>query len=343
MRHPTFILISALLLVLFVGVGGLWVWDASREDTIAKGTTVNGVSLGGMKPEEARIKLQRSVMLSMQKPIVIKEGRTKWRLSSQRARVTVNVDSMVQEALDKSRRGNLFSRTWRTLTGDDAHANITPTITYSQRVVNKLVGRIAAKTDQPVIEARVVPSPTDLGEVNGQDGQKLRRRALTNAIEKEPVNPSADRVIKSEASSGAEDDTRTWRTSTRHSSRSPRRSQAALLEEPQAREDLQRRRRAAGVADVGRDVPGPEQAGRPGLVGPQRVLGREPGGSGHPGRPQNPLKARWIGFNGGQGFHGTSEVDSLGTAASHGCVRMDVNDVEALYPRVALGAPLYIV
>src|SRR4051812_30369573 len=196
MRHPTFILISALLLVLFIGVGGLWIWDASREDTIAKGTTVNGVALGGLSPERARVKLQRSVMLSMQKPIVVERGRRKYRLSSERARVTVNVDAMVAEALDQSRRGNLFSRTWRSLTGDDAHAKITPKITYSERVVNSLVDKVATETDRPVIEARVVPSPTDLGETNGQTGLKVRRRALTNAIEKELVNPSADRVIK---------------------------------------------------------------------------------------------------------------------------------------------------
>jgi hypothetical protein len=34
------------------------------------------------------------------------------------------------------------------------------------------------------------------------------------------------------------------------------------------------------------------------------------------GDPQNPLKARWLGFHDGQGIHGTDDVASLGSAAS---------------------------
>ena len=61
-----------------------------------------------------------------------------------------------------------------------------------------------------------------------------------------------------------------------------------------------------------------------------------------PPGPDNPLKARWMGFNGGAGIHGTAESDSLGSAASHGCIRMDVGDVEDLYDQVTVGTPVYI-
>ena len=53
------------------------------------------------------------------------------------------------------------------------------------------------------------------------------------------------------------------------------------------------------------------------------------------GTDANPLKSRWMGVTDGVGFHGTSEVDSLGSAASHGCIRMDVPDVEDLYDQVS--------
>ncbi len=41
-----------------------------------------------------------------------------------------------------------------------------------------------------------------------------------------------------------------------------------------------------------------------------------------PPGPENPIKARWMGIFDGAGIHGTSDVGSLGTAASHGCIRM---------------------
>jgi lipoprotein-anchoring transpeptidase ErfK/SrfK len=344
MRHPTFLLVSALLLVLFLGVGGLWLWDASREDVIAKGTTVNGVDLGGMKPEEARVKLQRSVLLSMDKPIYIKVRGEKYRLSSKRARVTVNVDAMVAEALDKSRRGNLFSRTWRTLTGDDAHANITPTITYSERVVDSLVARIAKKTNRPVIEAQVVPSPTDLGETNGQTGLKLRRGELKEAIEKELVNPSVDRVIKPDvvkvepktSVKDLADKYPYYITVSKDQTKARLWKNLKLIKTYAVAVGMPAWPTSDGLFEIQNkqvdpvwSVPNESWAG--GLAG--QVI---------PAGPSNPLKARWLGFNGGQGFHGTSDVNSLGTAASHGCIRMDVPDVIDLYDRVDVGTPVFI-
>jgi lipoprotein-anchoring transpeptidase ErfK/SrfK len=61
-----------------------------------------------------------------------------------------------------------------------------------------------------------------------------------------------------------------------------------------------------------------------------------------PPGPQNPLKARWMGIYAGAGIHGTSDVGSLGTNASHGCIRMAVPDVIDLYDRVNVGDPVFI-
>jgi lipoprotein-anchoring transpeptidase ErfK/SrfK len=62
---------------------------------------------------------------------------------------------------------------------------------------------------------------------------------------------------------------------------------------------------------------------------------------------ENPLGARWIGFwTDGQdviGFHGTPNVNSIGTAASHGCVRMYNRDVKALFPLVKVGTTVKVV
>jgi lipoprotein-anchoring transpeptidase ErfK/SrfK len=58
--------------------------------------------------------------------------------------------------------------------------------------------------------------------------------------------------------------------------------------------------------------------------------------------PDNPIKARWMGFWDGAGIHGTADVASIGTAASHGCIRMRVRDVIDLYDRVPLHTPLSI-
>ena len=63
-----------------------------------------------------------------------------------------------------------------------------------------------------------------------------------------------------------------------------------------------------------------------------------------PPGPDDPIKARWMGIFGGAGIHGVdpSEYGSLGSAASHGCVRMRITDVIELFDRVEVGTPVHI-
>ena len=58
--------------------------------------------------------------------------------------------------------------------------------------------------------------------------------------------------------------------------------------------------------------------------------------------PKNPIKARWMGFFDGAGIHGTDAKNSLGSAASHGCVRMAIPDVIELFDRVDVGTPIHV-
>ncbi|MDE5068328.1 MAG: L,D-transpeptidase [Trichodesmium sp. St4_bin8_1] len=60
-----------------------------------------------------------------------------------------------------------------------------------------------------------------------------------------------------------------------------------------------------------------------------------------PPGPENPLGERWIGFwtDGTNyiGFHGTPNEETVGQAASHGCVRMFNQDVLDLFEKVTIG------
>jgi len=61
-----------------------------------------------------------------------------------------------------------------------------------------------------------------------------------------------------------------------------------------------------------------------------------------PGDPRNPLKAAFIAIGSGVGFHGTADLNSIGRAASHGCIRMRVPDVLSLYRNVPVGTPVLV-
>jgi len=64
------------------------------------------------------------------------------------------------------------------------------------------------------------------------------------------------------------------------------------------------------------------------------------------GGTDSPLGDRWIGFwSDGRneiGFHGTPNVDLVGAAVSHGCLRMRNSDVRMLYSQVNIGTQVSV-
>ena len=62
-----------------------------------------------------------------------------------------------------------------------------------------------------------------------------------------------------------------------------------------------------------------------------------------PSGPDCPLGYRWIGIGGNYGIHGTNVASSIGSYASHGCVRMYEADVEDLFAHIVKGIPVDII
>ncbi len=64
------------------------------------------------------------------------------------------------------------------------------------------------------------------------------------------------------------------------------------------------------------------------------------------GDRDNPLGKHWIGFwtNGKQwsGFHGTPNRESVGQASSHGCIRMNPEEIKELFPKISLNTVVKI-
>lgn len=60
------------------------------------------------------------------------------------------------------------------------------------------------------------------------------------------------------------------------------------------------------------------------------------------GDPANPIRGAFLNLGNGIGIHGTLKLDTLGTRASHGCVRVSEDDAYELYRRVPVGAIVHI-
>jgi lipoprotein-anchoring transpeptidase ErfK/SrfK len=343
MRHRWFILVAVLLLVLIGGAVAAFAYDSSRDDVIAEGVTIAGVDVGGMKTEEARSVVRRELQKPLERPIAVVRGPQRFRLSAHDAGVTADVTGMVEEALQVSRDGSIFSRVARDITGGEENAQVSARVNYSTEAVEQLVGRVSKTLDRPARDAEVdFPS---LEKVKEQKGRRVRKAVLQQRVAQALTVPGAERRVKAPV--------RILKPKVTQDQLADRYPVVLVADRYNFKLRLYthlqlQKEYTVAVGALGFDTPAglyhiQNKAVDPAWHVPNSDWAGDLAGTVVPGgTAENPLKARWLGIFDGAGIHGTDQTYSLGSAASHGCIRMAIPDVIELYDQVPVGAPIYI-
>ncbi len=344
MRYLPFIGLALLVVVLLGGATAVYAYDSSREDAIAEGVTVADVDIGGMRAAEARAVLERDMARPLRRPVKVKANGRTFSLTARRARLRADVDAVVAEAVRRSRAGNLVTRTARDLTGGELTADLDPRVTYSRRAVASLVRRVEDAVDRPAVEPAVSPSASGLGFTKGRRGREISGSWVRKEVREALLRPG-DRTVRPRV--------KVVRTKTTRADLRRRYPAYITIDRSGKKLRLYRNLKLAdsytiAVGQAGLETPAglhriQSKAVDPAWHVPESDWAGDLAGKVIPGgRADNPLKARWLGIADGAGIHGTNETSSLGTNASHGCIRMSIPEVKELYDRVSVGTPVYV-
>lgn len=346
MRSKLLLISAVLVTVLLALIAGVHFYDAARPERIAEGVRVAGIDVGGLDGAAARSLLAERFETGLRRSVVVHHGRKTWRLGAREAHVRSNVDALVTDALLRSDAGGPLRRSIRRLSGGTVKADLEPDVHYSNLAVVRLLGRVRKGIERPARDATLTLTAAGPEEQADRRGLRLRRTLLKDAVERSLASPWAHRTFVARTRKVAPKVTRTDLT----------RLNAVVLIADRASNTLRLYRdleleKTYGIAAGQPAYPTPpgqfsivNKAVDPTWSVPTSTWAGSLGGKVIPGgAPDNPLKARWMGITDGVGIHGTSDDGSIGSNASHGCLRMHVADVIDLYPRVPVGAKILIV
>jgi lipoprotein-anchoring transpeptidase ErfK/SrfK len=333
------------VLLLVGGSLAVYSYDAGRDDLIAKGVTVAGIDVGGLRRADATRLVQQRLADPLDRPIVVRANGKRFRLTARRAAVTTDVGSMVAEAIAASRQGNLIQRSWRGLTGKRVNKAVALRMNYSAAAVRRLVRRVKLATDRAAKEASITPSVGGLQEVASKEGIAVQSQDLQQRVELALKTPGARRLVQAR--------TRIVQPTVTTDTLADKYPWYIVINRPKFLLTVYERLRPkrtyrVAVGQVGLETPAglyhvQNKAINPAWHVPNSAWAGDMAGKVVSGDdPANPIKARWLGIFDGAGIHGTSELSSLGSAASHGCIRMAIPDVIQVYNEVPVGAPVYI-
>jgi lipoprotein-anchoring transpeptidase ErfK/SrfK len=296
---------------------------------VRAGVTAAGVDLSGLDVPTAAAKLDAELGPRLVGDLLVGVAGRPWTLKMADAKLT----------LDSVRTAK------RALYAKAGVTQVAPAISHSRLAVKAFVEDIAKKVDKPARDARIKITLRHIYRQRARYGHRLDVEAARKAIDAALDDPAAPRVLhqpltRARAKVNANDLARVYNT-------------VITIDRDHFKLRLFKGlkfRKSYGVAvgqpayptPTGRFTITSKQVNPVWSVPNSPWAGELQGTTVDGGSAANPLKARWMGIANGVGIHGTGEDYSIGTRASHGCIRMHVPDVVDLFQRVPIGAPVLI-
>jgi lipoprotein-anchoring transpeptidase ErfK/SrfK len=346
LRQRSFLVVVGLVaIVLGTLAGVVYAYDSGRKEQIAQGVTIGGIPVGGLTRQVAESRVRATLLDPLRQPIIVAREDKAWRLGPREAQITADIPAMVDEALAISRRGWLLGRVVRELTGGRVWRDVPAPVTYSESAVVRLLDRVRTVIDRPAVDAGLQYSAAGIERVPSKDGVRVAADALHRAIRSAIITPGSVRTFIAPVER--------VRPKVSTAGLAAANPVVLIVDRVGFRLRLYKRLRLArtyriAVGQAGLETPSglyniQWKEKNPTWHVPKRPWAKELAGKDiPPGDPRNPIKARWLAVFDGAGIHGTSDDGSIGSAASHGCIRMHIPDVIELYDEVPVGAPVYI-
>ena len=303
-----------------------------QRQIIAEGVKAGGIDLGGQSVEQASQTLELALRDLVERPVVVRSARRRFELAAEDARVRFN-------PLRTAKRAYYAGR------DDGPGVEVALALRHSRKAVRRFAVGVDRQVAKKPKNASVRITLTQVFLRKGRRGRTINEHELARSISKVLLEPALERTLRAKRNRDLPDTT----------TKEARRAYSTIVTVDRTGLKLRlfkrlKHRKTYGIAIgmAGFDTPSglfniQSKQVNPPWNAPNRSWAGSYAGTTVPGgAPNNPLKARWLGVNGAVGIHGTAEEWSIGTRASHGCIRMRVADVIRLYRRVPVGTPVLI-
>jgi lipoprotein-anchoring transpeptidase ErfK/SrfK len=336
----TLIFGSAFLVVcLMGGLGFLFVQDATRWGKFPPGAKVCGVSVSGLSKEDAVKKCEVELRSVAQKPVTLTLDGLNYAASPEQLGLHIDYARMVDNAYRAAWAPNIFERMYRSFVNRPKSVNGLIAVQNNDALVSQFVQRVTGEVNHPPRNAYVDVTGGKPVIVTARDGYQVSEAQVRDEVAQ--AVDSKNRTVAIEAKKTPA----TLKDDSFH--------KLIIIDLSQHMLSLYDREQPV--------VQFPIACGQPAWptpVGQWQIIGKQmnptwynPGSAWAKTMPKtippgynNPLGLRAMPLNAsGVLIHGTANDGSIGTSASHGCIRMHMPNAIQLFDMVNVGTPVYII
>ncbi len=313
--------------------------DLYFNNTVFKGMDVAGVSVGGMSRDQAIEHLRQELDLeALNSNVVLQYGDLSWELPLYRIGAYVDLNESVDQALGLADQVPFYERWLKRFTFQSMDEDVDLVVRYEASELSSFISELQASVDCEPVNSDIRLEGGRLFFSNSREGWKLDtsdvRETIISALSSTDRTAELNIAVTKPEISDDQMGKVIAVDLARH--------RLTLYSNMQVEKEYP-------VACGSASFPTPRgtfkvtsKQANPTWVNPGSAWAATMPPYIPPG-PGNPLGTRAIGTSASGVFiHGTSNSGSIGTNASHGCIRMLIKDSEDLFPRVDVGIPVLI-
>jgi lipoprotein-anchoring transpeptidase ErfK/SrfK len=314
-------------------------YDASAADRILPGVSVGGVDVGGMTRDEARRVVEAQADLRLTDDLAVRAAGVVWTVTPAALGVVADVDGAIDRAYGVADDMSLFSRLYHRMADRPVDVGFRIEYVQDEGAVDAFVEQAYREVARPAVDARFALEDGEIVTQRSRTGQEIRSELAVKRILKAlgrqvdmvdiPVREVTPDVTTASLGTtivvDVSDNTLVLYEGLR------------IVKEYRVATGTPGYPTPIGTFEIVDKKenptwynPAPDTWGAdlPPFIGPG---------------PGNPLGTRAMYLNApGIRIHGTWDSSSIGTAASHGCIRMHIQDAEELYRLVPVGARVLV-
>jgi lipoprotein-anchoring transpeptidase ErfK/SrfK len=305
----------------------------AAEPRIAAGVTAAGTDVSGLTLAEAAGKLYNTFGFSVGRPLSTHAAGHKYAVNPSDLGFVYDVNKTARRAYNAGLKAHTQT------------IDVPLFVTYDAAKVNAYATKVAGDLKRDPRDARVDIKLKSIGKVASKHGRAIDATALATSVGAALSDPAKDRILKPKV--------KVVHPKVTTAGLSKAYGTIITIDRGNFKLRLFKNLKLSKTYGVAVGMPAyPTPTGRFSIankaVNPAWTAPNSPWAGAYAnetvegGSAENPLKARWMGIVNGVGIHGTGAPGSIGSRASHGCIRMTVPDVIDLYPRVPVGTPVLI-
>jgi lipoprotein-anchoring transpeptidase ErfK/SrfK len=332
----------AVVIALLLGAGTAFAaygYDRSSRTRILPGVRVEGIAVGGMTRDQAIRAVTARADTSLAGDLVVTAAGYSWHVTPAALGTRADVDGAVDQAFAAADRLSLLSRVYHRVAGDPLHVDIRVGYAHDRDKVQAFVQQAYDEVTEPAVDAGIDLVDGELVMRKPKPGEELKAEAATARILRAldaqlssvqvPVKAVQPKVTaatlgKTIVVDLSENELYLY-DGFKVEKQYPVATAAPGYTTPVGSWDVVNK-----VENPGWYNPAPDGwgAGEPLYIPPG---------------PGNPLGTRALYLSApGIRIHGTYASYSIGSYASHGCIRMYISDSEELYSLVPVGTKVII-